>query len=721
MAVLTATEIQNTYAEALRLQNAGNREAALRIYLDLITDHPRVAEAQYQIGVIHMAENRFSRAIPHLEAAAQLKPAEGAIWKVWTEAVALGGDAAAEETYLRLLKTAPVPVNIKLALQDRFGARRSSTRPATRGVPPAEMRRLVGLMDASRPAEAEQFASRLLVAHPGSAPVLNILATAQSVQGKAALAEAAFRKSIAAEPGYAEAHDNFGRFLIDQRREREAIDHFREAVILAPGLPSALVNFASALTRTGNAEAALVLLDRAERAGVNAAALYMALGNVRMRMKNYAGAEEAFARSLDASKGKAIEAIGMLAQAQARIGKDDEALANFNRALEFDKDSPVATAGKATLLQAFGNFEEADVLFRRSFELDPDNGENYRVFIASHKTKPGDPIIDQMLRQYENPRLSVTDRMNLGFALAKALEDTKDYGRVFHYLDEANRLMWAASPHNMAARRKVVDMTKNAYADFDWHGASIEGATDYAPIFVTGMPRSGTTLVEQIIASHSTVSGAGEVGEAAQSAHRFLADGKNARAVGDIPAEEIADLGREMERILRARRPEAERVTDKSIQSYMHLGLIRLAMPNARFVVVRRDPRDNLLSIYKNKFPEDTHQYAYDQRELVRYYGTFVEMIDFWRELVPDWFYEVQYEELVANPEEETRKLIAACGLDWEDACLSFHETKRKIETLSVYQVRQPITKSSVKGWQRYEKELKPMLDALREGGYVAD
>jgi hypothetical protein len=153
----------------------------------------------------------------------------------------------------------------------------------------------------------------------------------------------------------------------------------------------------------------------------------------------------------------------------------------------------------------------------------------------------------------------------------------------------------------------------------------------------------------------------------------------------------------------------------------MFIGLLKLAMPNARFVIVQRDPRDNLLSIYKNKFPDDTHLYAYDQRDLAITYATFVEMVDFWRERVPDWFYEVQYEELVANPEAETRKLIAACGLPWEDACLKPQDNERKVETLSVFQARQPISKASVKAWQRYEKELAPMLDELRKRGLVAD
>jgi hypothetical protein len=257
----------------------------------------------------------------------------------------------------------------------------------------------------------------------------------------------------------------------------------------------------------------------------------------------------------------------------------------------------------------------------------------------------------------------------------------------------------------------------------DWQGAQVSGATDAAPIFVTGMPRSGTTLVEQIIASHSRVTGAGELADSTVSALRLLPPvaGGGFRSATAIPPGEIARLGQDYAAMMRARFPQTPQITDKSIQTYLTLGLVKLAMPQARIIVVRRDPRDTLLSIYKNLFPEGTHLYAYDQVDLARHYATFVRMIDFWRETVPGWFYEVQYEALVEEPEAQSRALIAACGLDWEEACLNFHANDRKVETLSVFQVRQPISKGSVRAWERYGDRLAPMIGQLRRVGMIGD
>ncbi|MCV2873754.1 sulfotransferase [Defluviimonas sp. WL0050] len=720
MAVLSASKIQATYAKALKLQTEKDFKAALQTYGRILKSNPDIAEAHYQIGRILCQTDAAIRALPHLRKAVELRPNERAVWEALAEGIALGGTRAQEAEFLRDLKQSRIPPEAKLRLQDRFGSLRAASRPATGGMPIDDIHRLLGQMSLGRFADVERAAALAVKKFPKSAVAFNILGAASMILGKTQQAGAAFKAAVRLDPNYAEAYEYYGRLCMEAGRDDEAGEYFRRAVILAPGLLSALGGLASLQTKLGHAAAALPLLERAIEIDSNSADIYRALGNALSRLRKYEAAEQALQKAVDLHSGPvSADMVALLAQSKARLGKDEDALGLFDRALDLNPDAPLAVSGKAQLLQTLGRFDDAKDLFEKGFEIDPNNGENYRLFSASYKAKAGDPFIGMMRKKYEDPALGDSDRMNLGFAIAKSLEDIKDYPEVFRYLDEANALMRKAFPYDVSRRRKDVELVQKAFGDFDWYGAKVEGTTDFAPIFVTGMPRSGTTLIEQIISSHSNVTGAGEVGEAAGNAHAMvIVHGRN-RQMSDVPHEEIAKLGHDYEAFIHSRFPEAQQITDKSIQSYMSLGALKLAMPKARFVVVRRDPRDNLLSIYKNKFPDDTHLYAYDQRDLGLYYDTFVDMIDFWRERVPDWFYEVQYEELVANPEEETRKLIAACGLEWEDACLNFHENKRKIETLSVYQARQPISKASVALWQRYEKDLKPMLDALKEGGHV--
>jgi tetratricopeptide (TPR) repeat protein len=723
---MTADDIQKVYAEGLKQQNAGQFDAAIKTYGQIIAANPRVAEAHFQIGRCLTSINKFDIALRHLKEAVRLRPQETAVWLAWSDAVALGGEPRDEEEIIRVVKSAPVDSGFKIVLQDRYGAHRKSTRPKLGGAGKAEIARLVGLMGAGKFAEAETAAYSLLKTFPESAIAWNILGSAQSKLGKMAAAEQSFQKTVKLDPGYAEAHENFGRMMLDQKRDEDAIAHFRRAVCIAPGLPTALVVVATFFTRNGLPQLALRLLNRVTGPAAESQPYYLAAGNAHTKLKNYRKAEELFTKALALTPKtvdgrpvkKGSEALGLLAQAQARQGKDELALANFRRALEQDPDSAVATVGLASLLQTLGKFDEAVPLFHRGFELDPTNGENYRLFIAAHKTKAGDPIIDQMIGLHSKTQPSSNERMAFCFAIAKALEDIKDYERVFTYLDEANAIIHRNSPFDMDARYREVESTKAFFEGVDWKRPQAVGATDFAPIFVTGMPRSGTTLIEQIISSHSMVEGAGEVGEGTRLANAFVQDNRKFTLATD---ESLADLGRKFADYLGAMFPDATHITDKSIQTYMYIGLLKLALPNARFVVVRRDPRDTLLSIYKNKFPDDTHLYAYDQRDLARFYETFLDMVGFWRDLVPDWFYEVDYDALVADPEPETRKLIEACGLPWEDACLSPQDNDRKVETLSLFQVRQPITKSSVKGWKRFEKDLAPMLDELRKRGLVSD
>ena len=182
----------------------------------------------------------------------------------------------------------------------------------------------------------------------------------------------------------------------------------------------------------------------------------------------------------------------------------------------------------------------------------------------------------------------------------------------------------------------------------------------------------------------------------------------------DVSDALLKDFGSDIWQHLQHLHPDAGRVTDKSIMSYKRMGMLKAAMPNCKIIVVRRDPRDNLLSIYRNKFQEGRHLYSYSLTDLAHFYKQFERLIDFWRQKMPEGFMEIQYEDLIDDPEKHARALIDYCDLEWEDDCLNFHKTKRRVKTLSLYQVRQPIYKSSLKAWQRYEEHLQPLFEALK-------
>ena len=706
---MDAAEVKRRYEAALAEAVAGRPAAALAALEAILAARPDLPEVQFKAGQVNLAIWRPSRAATHFATAARLRPSEPAIWECWAEAIALAADREGERAFLAALRRAPLAPPRRIVLQDRFGPRQSAP-----PVPPAlrpRLKRIAELTAAGRAAEAETLATAEAAIAPGVATLFNLLAGAQLQQGKAEAALASLRRAVKIDPQFADAWRNLGQVAADLGQADEAAKAFRAAVVATPNHVPALVSLAGALARAGHLVPALPLAQKAVDLVPRDIKAQMMLARILGQGQDHQAAATAFARVV-ALAPDLPDPHAELAQKLVDLGRDAEAIAEYDRALDLAPNHALAIGGKAALLQTLGRFDEAEACFRRAFTVDPRNGGNYRLFVASHKVTPDDPILAQMQALYGDPALSDAARMDLGFALAKAMEDIRAYDRVFTYLRPANALMRKAYPYDIATREAEVEAVMAAFRGCDF--GPLAGATDYAPIFVTGMPRSGTTLVEQIISSHSSMTGAGEAAVAVRKALALIErpDGSY-RPYAEVPASEVLAMGRAYEAEMRARFPDAARVTDKSIQSYMYLGVIRQALPNARVIVVRRDPRDTLLSIYKNKFADGTHLYAYDMKDLGRYYRSFLRIVAFWREVLGDWVQEVSYDRLVANPEAETRKLIAACGLDWEDECLRFHENDRKVKTLSVYQVRQPISTTSSQGWRRHEADLAELIEAL--------
>lgn len=724
-APLSAAQIKATYAEGMALLAKGQPEAALPLFGRVIEASPALAEPRWQAARIYGDFDMFDHALEQAAAAAALKPGEPAVWATWADLAALSGQPQAERAFLDAVKSAALPPALRIRLQDRFGAQRRASRPDMAGLPGPVLAQTSRQIAEGAFAAAQKTLAALLPKHPKSAVLQTMLGSVLAGLGRGPDAIAALRMAQKLDPFYAEAWLNEGNEWRRQDRPDDALRAYRAAIARAPDLEQALVFSATILNQQSLAPKALPFAERAVAAHPKSLPALVALGNTLTLLRQHDRAAEVLDRAVTLSRRQSTEAMVLLAQVYSHINRDAEAAELIDAVLAIRPDHVAALTRKGNLLQSAGDFEGADRALRQSLALAPTDGELFRSFIVGYKVKPGDPIVAQMQAAMERPDLSDRSRLSFAFALGKALEDQKDHAAAFAYIRQGNDLARKLHPFDMATRHAEVAAVQSAMRGHDWAGTRIEGASDGGPIFVTGMPRSGTTLVEQIIASHSRVTGAGEVALLQSACQKMIFSRPDrfddARALRDIPASEIAALGHDFLRVMAERFPGADVITDKSITTYMYIGLVKLALPHARIVVVRRDPRDTLLSIYKNRFPEGTHLYAYDLRDLAEYYATFVQMIEFWRAETPDWFTEITYESLVANPEAESRRLIAACGLDWEEACLNFHENKRKVDTLSVYQVRQPISGGSVKAWQRYEAELAPMIDVLRDRGLLPD
>lgn len=713
MPTIQKSDIPKFYQKALQVQQS-DQKAAFEIYTNILKANPNIAEAYFQIGRIHLARHAYKPALAVLKQAEALKPNEEAIWSEIVNAGIGLSDPVEIQSIRKVLAKTKLPQKIRNDLRKRLSNTKTKTKHTVSAKEKSHTDAAISAMSDGELAEASKICVKGIADFPKNAMFNLILATAQDRLGNSQTAEENFKTAIRKSNEYAEAYAHYGGFLFRAGRYAEAAEPLSTARKLAPKLLPAMLFMAQTLSELNRHEEATTVAKQAIKTEPTDAEAALVLGTVLERQSKHEDALGWFEKA-EANNLKTPTLFLHKGLALSELRRFDEAEIALNQALKLDPKFAKAEYRLGSLAQTKGDFAKAEQHVLRAIELSPTNGEYYRSLSKMKNLTLDDPMITQMRETFESEATPNIDKRNIGFALAKVMEDNQNYSNVFTYLKPANDLMVQDHPYDIEERHSFIAEVKTVFADFDLSARMSKGYKDTAPIFVTGMPRSGTTLVEQIIASHSKVKGAGEVGFVSDAAIKHVKKlqgiGKTADA---IKPKDLRDLGLEIDTHLSGLHPRAEHITDKSIQTYTMLPMLKAAMPNARFIVVRRDPRDNLFSIYKNRFSEGTHGYAYDLKTLGTYYKLFDELIAYWRDLFPDAFYEIHYEDLIANQEEEARKLIAAAGLEWEDACLEFYKNKRDVKTLSVYQVRQPIYKSSVKAWEHYKEDLKPLFEALK-------
>jgi len=552
---------------------------------------------------------------------------------------------------------------------------------------------------------------RVLALTPDAPEAHNNLANTYRRLGRLDLAEQHYRQALALHPNYAEAHSNLAFLLTAQGQYDQAAAEARLAIELSPRLADAYLNLADVEAARHRHGAALQALDALQAFAPHHPAGLVARAKALKQLER-TDAALACARQAVALTPRSAEAHHALAEALQALGQTDEALAAFELAATLPGAvAEEALVGRATLLLESGQKDAAMAAFDRALERFPGSVRALASRADAKTFQPGDPDVAAMEALLaEGERRPLPDRASAHFALGKAYLDMKDAARAFPHLHAANRQKRATFHYDSAATDRWMRSIASTFTPELMARLQGMGAASELPVFIVGMPRSGTTLVEQILSSHSQVTGAGELSAMRRvvEAHGTLPDMLHTLSADDAQRMGHAYLNH-IEPLAQGRL----RLVDKMPGNFLYAGLIPLILPGARIVHCRRDPVDTCLSCYTKQFGGE-QQFAYDLTELGQFYTYYQRLMAHWAEVLPaDRFIEVDYESVVDNLDGEARRLIDFLGVPWEDTCLQFHTNRRVVRTASVNQVRQPIYKTSKGRWQPYAEHLLPLLDAL--------
>jgi tetratricopeptide (TPR) repeat protein len=604
------------------------------------------------------------------------------------------------------------------------------------------------LVDKKQLKEATVVYQKAIKLRPDHSMLLNNLGNSLQLQGENETAIEYFNSAIALEPNYADVYSNLGNAFNGLRDLDNAIQSYRKAISLDSNNKEAHNGLANVHAQNEEYDLAIESFQRALEVDPMHKEAYTGLGNVLSEQDKWEQAINCYDRAIiidpihkEAYVGlcRALrhqrefdKAVIAIRQAQAidprnasiltelgfslnDQGHPDKAIATFGKAINIDPENASAYDGLGIALSDYGEIEQAEQAFRKAFETDPERYEAYRSLAKNKKFTKNDDDMRTMETLYRDIDIKPKNKMHLAFGLGKAYEDLKEYAKSIEFTIEANRIKWESVHFSIENEQDVFDNLKKTFStDFFIERQEI-GNPDPTPIFILGMIRSGTSLTEQILASHSDVYGAGELLDLSKLANELCANSTSKMLLDCLPKLEAETLGSMAEKYISAIRKHSTKtkhITDKMPQNFVFVGLIKLLFPNAKIIHCTRDPMDNCLSIFKNYFGEGQY-YSYDMETLGKYYALYSNLMLHWESVLPNFVYQSNYESLIADPKKETQNLLEFCDLPWEESCLAFHKTKRKVNTASNAQVRQPIYKDSVELSKRYGDTLKPLENAI--------
>ncbi len=541
-------------------------------------------------------------------------------------------------------------------------------------------------LEPGRPATPKKLARARAMAgagrrrkHPAFAEELRRAAHHQR-DGEQDKAEAIYRKILKADPDHVEASRLLAGIATAHDRYREAEIFLKRAVELAPDYTRAWVD----------------------------------LSNVQRHLDRYDDAIASAERVVELSPEQA-ESYMVLASAQGVGGRHDEAIGTFEYVLEKNPGKTAALCAMAHHLKTVGRSDEAVARYRDCIAIEPGHGEAWWSLANLKTFRFEDGEIDAMVEQLAGDALDDDARLQMHNALGLAFEGRKDYARAFEHFSSCNLIRRQKESYDPVDTESTHDRIIELFND-EFLSQDPGSGVAPVPIFVVGLPRSGSTLIEQILASHSQVEGTHELTDLAKVIRDVRrasrTDMRFPEAVAHIKSGGWSAIGTQYLERTAQYRSGAAHFIDKNPNNFVFAGLVRLAMPNAKIINARRHPLDSCLGTFKQLFASG-QPFSYDMVELGEYYLQYQRLMDHYHAVMPGFILDVHYEQVVGDLEGQVRRILDFCGLPFEDACLRFHETERAVRTASSEQVRRPIYSSSVNLWRNYEEDLGELVEVL--------
>jgi tetratricopeptide (TPR) repeat protein len=721
--------MQDLLAAAIEMHHAGRLDQAARLYEQLLNQEPHNADALHLLGVLSHQLGENTRAVDLMGRAVTLRPDDPAFHANLAEAYrALGQqDRAADccRAALRLRPDFPEALcNLGLALHglDRHAEAIEQFRHALRLRPElASAHNGLGicLRALKRYEEAIAHFRQAVELAPNGAPAQSNLGQCLVDLGQAVEALPHCLEAVRLQPDQAALHFNLGNAFRALSRWAEAQDAYREALRLDGNLAPAHAHLGLALRQEGRLADALPPLERAVELEPSNAAFWELLAELRGEREEQAEAIACWERVLALAPDSAPARLS-LGWALQEAGRLTEAGEQYRGAAKMQPGNAMAPLNLGRLHEEQGELKEAEECYREALRLQPDFALPHGQLATLLRGKFSDADRAALEQRLADPHLDAMPRARLLFGLAHVLDAQADYARAADCLRQANALtleMQRGARRYVPAEheRFVVNLQREFSAAFFARTVGM-GLDTRRPVFVFGLPRSGTTLIEQVLASHPQVYGAGELGLARRTFEAI----PSALGCSDPPLACLSRLDAVTLRGLAQRHDDqlaaladgcAARVVDKMPDNYLYLGLLAALFPRGVFIHCRRDLRDVAVSCWMTDFR--SLRWANDPGHIAGRFRQYVRLMEHWRKVLPVAIHEVDYEEAVADLEPVARGMVTACGLSWDPVCLEFHRTQRPVRTASVVQVRQPVYTRSAGRWKYYETALADLFAAL--------